>query len=358
MYPKKLPKFNKKKRDLAIYSFDPDNNGKAYGGIFGLPFTPETAKLLLIPVPWEVTVSYGSGTATGPVAILEASYQLDLSAVLEPDTWKFGIALDNIPRNLQDLNNQLRPLSEMYINFLENGQLSNTEKEILSKINENCEKLNNSLYQYTKECLKSGRLTALVGGDHSVPFGFIKAIADQHDSFGILQFDAHADLRIAYEGFSWSHASIMYNVISKIPSVKKLVSIGIRDFCNSEIEFKDANSDKIKWFTDDECKSRKFNGENWDSVCKDIIDQLPENVYITFDIDALNPHLCPNTGTPVPGGLEFNEAVYLLKMLVKSGKKIIGFDLCEVSPGNDEWDANVGARMLYVLSSCMISSGQ
>lgn len=102
-----------------------------------------------------------------------------------------------------------------------------------------------------------------------------------------------------------------------------------------------------------------FEGKSWSKICEQILADLPEQVYISFDIDGLNPKLCPNTGTPVPGGLEFEQAIYLLKKIVASGKKIIGFDLSEVSPGNDDWDANVDARLLFQLCNWMaVSQGK
>ena len=92
-----------------------------------------------------------------------------------------------------------------------------------------------------------------------------------------------------------------------------------------------------------------FEGKKWDQLCKEIVDLLPNNIYVSFDIDGLDPKLCPNTGTPVPGGLEFDQVNYLFEKICESGKKIIGFDLCEVAPGKDNWDADVGARILYKL---------
>ena len=109
---------------------------------------------------------------------------------------------------------------------------------------------------------------------------------------------------------------------------------------------------RIVMFDDWQLQVNAFNGVTWADQCQKIIAQLPEKVYISFDIDGLNPVYCPHTGTPVPGGLEFNQAIYLIRSLVRAGKTIIGFDLCEVAPGEvrDEWDGNVGARILYKLS--------
>ncbi len=115
---------------------------------------------------------------------------------------------------------------------------------------------------------------------------------------------------------------------------------------------------RIISYYDQGIKDRQFKGDNWHKICQEIVAQLPENVYVSFDIDALDPKLCPNTGTPVPGGFDYFEAMHLIKVLATSGKKIIGFDLCEVAQGDDgsEWDGNVGARVLYRLASLMALS--
>ncbi len=136
--------------------------------------------------------------------------------------------------------------------------------------------------------------------------------------------------------------------------MKKLVQVGIRDFCEEEAIVCDSNENRIKVFFDRDLKECAFNGVTWDSVCDDIVKELPQNVHISFDIDGLDPKLCPNTGTPVPGGLEMEQVLHLFRKVIKSGKNIISFDLCEVAPGNDEWDANVGARLLWKL--CTLTS--
>jgi agmatinase len=147
----------------------------------------------------------------------------------------------------------------------------------------------------------------------------------------------------------------MYHAL-KLPAVSRLVQVGIRDFCEEEYQVMQRSMGRVVTFFDDDIKSALHTGERWDSICDNIIKQLPDLVYISFDIDALDPKLCPNTGTPVPGGFSFDEITYLLKRLVKSNKKIIGFDLVEVAPATNDWDANVGARMLYHLCNWMAVS--
>ena len=166
---------------------------------------------------------------------------------------------------------------------------------------------------------------------------------------GILHLDAHADLRNAYEGFTWSHASIMYNAMENIPEIARITQVGIRDFCEQEHEFMRALGTRARVFLDRDLAARRFAGEAWSKTAGAIVDSLPRKVWITFDIDGLDPTLCPSTGTPVPGGLSFAEAVHVIGLVARSGREIIGFDLNEVSPGKGEWDANVGMRLLYKL---------
>ncbi len=137
------------------------------------------------------------------------------------------------------------------------------------------------------------------------------------------------------------------------------MQVAIRDFCEEEQDVIKQSNGRVTTFFDEDLKDWRYRGETWDSLCTSIIKELPKNVYISFDIDGLDPKLCPSTGTPVAGGLEFQEAVYLIKKVAQAGKKIIGFDLSEVAPGSTDWDANVGARLLYNLCNWMaVSQGK
>ncbi len=330
--------------------FDPDGPG-IQGQLFGLPFTPETAQLVVVPVPWEVTVSYHSGAVRGPRAILEASTQVDLFVKDIPEAWKLGVSMLPVPQSMEDESARLRGLSRQYLARLEADGAVSPEEPLLQKINEACENLNIYIKSTVTKLLRDGKMVALVGGDHSVPLGYFRSLPNFYARFGILQIDAHADLRKGYQGFAYSHASIMYNAL-KIPAVNRLVQVGIRDFCEEEAEVIKRSRGRVVTFFDEDIKSAMYAGRTWDSICDKIIEVLPENVYISFDIDGLDPKLCPNTGTPVPGGLEYYHVVHLLKRIVVAGKRIVGFDLNEVAPGPDnDWDANVGARLLYQLAN-------
>lgn len=343
---------NQAENDLL--TFDPNSLAQEDSNIFGLPFTPENAQQVIIPVPWEVTVSYNAGTAAGPAAIFEASKQVDLFDPDVKDAWKLGLSMIELPESLVHLNAKMRAKAEDYISALESGKDATTDDicgDLLAVINKSCEEMNNWVFEQAQELLSRNKLVGLIGGDHSTPLGLMRALATKYSEFGILHFDAHADLRDAYEGFTYSHASIMFNALN-ISALSKLVQVGIRDFCEQEYDLVNNSRGRIVSFYDRDIKSRQYAGEDWKHISDAIIAQLPQHVYVSFDVDGLDPKLCPHTGTPVPGGLEFEQAVYVVKRLVESGKTIIGFDVNEVAPGtDDEWDANVGARLVYRLAN-------
>ncbi|MGV3529461.1 MAG: agmatinase family protein [Flavisolibacter sp.] len=338
--------------------FDPDSAGNPNNNIFGLPFTEEEARVVIVPVPWEVTVSFGSGTARSAEQIMKASLQVDLYDPDLPDGWQQGFFSRETDQKILLKSDYLRKEAELYIDYISKGDAIEKNSfmcKALKEINEGSVFLNQWVYQQTKGLLDRDKLVVLMGGDHSTPLGFMKAIGEKHGDFGILQIDAHCDLRESYEGFTYSHASIMYNALKEVPAVKKLVQLGIRDYSGGEHQYIRDNSSRVRTYFEREIKTRQFEGETFRQIADEIIDQLPQQVYISFDIDGLDPKLCPNTGTPVQGGFETEEVYYIFDKLVKSGKKIVGIDLCEVSTSESGWDANVGARVLFKLCNLMIA---
>lgn len=320
------------------------------GQFFGFPYAIEEADLILIPVPWDVTTSLKEGTSKGPQAIIDASPTIDFFDFEIPRAWEKKIATIDFPKSILEKNSQIRPIAKEIINKLESGVASSSPEivEALKIVNESSDDLNDWLYNLTTNLLSKGKKIGLIGGEHSVPYGFVSALADKYVDFGILHIDAHADLRVAYEGFSYSHASIMYN-ISKLLPISKFVQVGIRDVCQDEMDFAESDS-RFHIFSDYLLSQNKFKGVNWNYMSEEIIEKLPEKVYVSFDIDGLDPSLCPSTGTPVPGGLSYNEAVYLLQQIKRTGREVIGFDLCETAPGANQWDEIVAAKLLYQLS--------
>jgi agmatinase len=345
---------------VATADHDADAAPPADAGLFGLPTTPDEARLVIVPVPWDATTSYRPGTSRGPAAIRTASHQLDLYDPDLGEPWRAGIAMLDIPEEVVRWNMSARVDAEKIIDL--GGRIGDDKglAQSLARVNEAGARLNRHVYEQVDRCLREGKLVGVLGGDHSVPFGAIARMAESHDSFGILHVDAHCDLREAYEGFEWSHASIMYNVIQKIPQVKRLVQVGIRDFAKREADAVAAANGRVVVHHDAMLAERGFAGETWRDICDSIVGELPREVYFSFDIDGLDPKLCPSTGTPVPGGLSFQQAAYLIKRVVETGHKIIGFDLNEVVPGpdGDEWDANVGARVLYKLCGWALHSNR
>lgn len=338
---------------MSFESFDPDDTGVANGNYFGFPQPLQESELVLLSAPWDATVSYNDGTAGGPDAILEASVQVEILDMINPDGWKKGIATAPTDPWIEMANTATREKARVVIDHIEQGG-SKAEPHIatlLKEVNQASSHLNEVIYNQAMQYISKGQRVGLVGGDHSTPLGLIKAVARHHDGIGILHIDAHADLRDAYEGFEYSHASIMFNAL-KLKGVDRLVQVGIRDFGLAELELA-ATDTRVVQFSDFDLKSELFEGRSWSSLCDDIVRALPQQVYVSFDIDGLSPDNCPSTGTPVPGGLSYSQAVYLLCKVVGSGRSVVGFDVTEVSPSalnpSDQWDANVGARVLYKL---------
>jgi agmatinase len=334
-------------------SYDPSDVGKVNGNLFGLPFDYDSAQTLVFGVPWEVTVSYRPGTAAAPQQILDASPQLDLYDFDNPQGWKQGIYMPPIDPDILAKNNYYRQQAALVIERLEQGKPLYDEPNltpVLAEINQAGKDLNQWLFDRSCQAIADGKKVGVIGGDHSVPLGYMQALADLYPDFGILHIDAHADLRDAYEGFEFSHASIMFNAL-KISQISKLVQVGIRDISQVEIETIDRSQGRVVGYYDALIKQQLYSGSTWMSICQEAISHLPQQVYISFDVDGLDPKLCPETGTPVPGGLELEQAFCLCREVVRSGREIIGFDLCEV--GNAEWDGNVGARIVYKLVNLM-----
>jgi agmatinase len=327
--------------------FDPNALGLDNGNLYGLPSTFKDAEVIVFPVPWDVTVSYGDGTSQAPDLIREESLQVDLYDLEYGNFWEKGIFyLKSSPVILEKCTKN-RQYAVEAIKLQEKGRTiadSFTLKSNTEQVNLACGEMIDWVYRECGKVLSEDKKLVLLGGDHSTPLGYLKALGDKYKDFGILQIDAHCDLREAYEGFTYSHASIMYNAL-KLDCVKSLTQVGIRDFCEDEKDFAKKSKKKVNIFFDRDMSYQMIEGKTWKTICDEIVKTLPKNIYISFDIDGLQQKYCPNTGTPVAGGLEVDQVFYLFNQVKKAGKNIIGMDLNEV--GNDVWDANVGARVLY-----------
>ncbi len=336
--------------------FDPNGASNPTNNIYGFPITEDEAKLVILPVPWEVTVSFTAGTSRATEHIFKASMHVDVFDADYPHTWRKGYYLRPPDKKILMKSDYLRKEAELYIDYISRGEELKKNAfmcKSLKDINEGGIFLNNWVYEQTKSLINKGKMVALLGGDHSISFGYLKAIAEKHGNFGILQIDAHCDLRKSYEHFVYSHASVMYNALAEIPQIQKLVQVGIRDYSQEEWDFIISSNNRVTTFFDRHIKEKLFEGQNWKTIADDIINQLPEKIYLSFDIDGLDPKLCPNTGTPVPGGFELEQIYYLVKKMIESGRTLIGFDLVEVGIGETGWDSNVGARILLKLCNLL-----
>ena len=342
-----------------LASYDPNSVSNPNNNIFGLPTNEDDSRLIIIPVPWEVTVSYGSGTARAPEAISKASMQIDLFDAEMPDAWKQGFFMRHCDKKILMKSDYLRKEAELYIDYISKGDEVTANQfmtKTLREVNEGGIFLNNWVYDQTMVLLEKEKLVGILGGDHSTPLGYMKAIGEKYGNYGILQIDAHCDLRDTYEGFNYSHASIMYNALKEISHIEKLVQVGVRDYSQSEWEYVKKSNFKVITYFDKEIKQRQFEGESWKYLADEIVSKLPSNVYISFDIDGLDRKLCPHTGTPVPGGFELEEIFFIFKKVIESGRKIIGFDLSEVGISDTDWNSNVGARILFKLCNLLVTS--
>lgn len=331
------------------HDFDP-GGAASFDGIYGLPHSVDEARVVVIPVPWDATTSYRAGTSNGPAAILDASRQVDLFDVETGRPYEAGIAMLPISDEVVGWNDEARRLAAPIIEA--GGEIPDDDpamRQDLATVNALGADLNAWVRARTEEVLAQGKLPVVLGGDHSTPFGAFEALAARRPGLGVLHFDAHYDLRDAYEGFAWSHASIMFNALKRIPGIARIVHVGIRDFSEAEHGLSRSSGGRSVAYLDAALRERVFAGATWTSIADEIVGHLPREVFVSFDVDGLDPSLCPGTGTPVPGGLSFREATAVISACVKSGRTIVGCDLNEVAPrdGDGEWNANVGARLLY-----------
>jgi agmatinase len=347
------------KKESNAGPIDPNGVAIKNDAFFCLDGDPAEAEIVFLSLPWDVTTSYRPGTRSGPKAIIDASSQLDLFTPHLERAWEMRLATLPYPEEWDRKSEALRKKTSQYISFLEEGGTADDSREmsaILAEANRETAELHRWSLEETRRWLAQGKRVVSVGGDHATSLGPIEAHAEKYPGLSVLHFDAHADLRVAYEGFHHSHASIMDRVVG-LPGVSKLVQVGIRDVSPGEVE-RTRTDPKIATFFDWDLKSRAYRGESWDKVCDDIVSKLSKDVYVSFDIDGLDPKLCPSTGTPVPGGLEFAEASYLVHKVAQSGRRVVGADLVEVAPNpnGDPWDGNVGARMLFQLTVAVARS--
>jgi agmatinase len=320
--------------------FDPNNSGAEYDGVFALPFSIEEAAAVIVPAPWDATSSQGRVAAGAPDAVFAASKYVELFDPVYGAIYESGIAMDVA-------SNDIVAMNDAAVSLQKDSQFDPGRLDII------CERVNDVVRKQVAGHLSAGKHVGLIGGDHSVSYGSIEAHLEHYPGLGVLQVDAHCDLRSGFDGARYSHASIMYNVLEYLRPAS-LVQVGVRGLCDFEAEYA-RKAPNVTTFFDADLRSKRADGESWSSLCERITSHLPDNVYISFDIDGLEPTACPHTGTPVPGGLTYNDALQLLSHLAKSGKNVVGFDLVEVA--SDEFDASIGAHLLYQLCGVLLAQG-
>ncbi|MEG8947032.1 agmatinase [Rosettibacter firmus] len=266
----------------------------------------ENSQIVILPVPLEKTVSYGKGTGKGPIEILKASHYVEFY----DEEMKRELCFEKGICTLELMNLQKLSIEK---------SLQKIHKEVAKHIDE-------------------GKFVVTLGGEHSLSAAPIMAYNERFPNLSILQIDAHSDLRDSYEGSKYSHASVMARVAEFNSNI---VQVGIRAQCIEELDLKRKKG--IKTFYAREIKMGMY-GENWQEI---VANNLTENVYITFDVDGLDPSLIPATGTPEPGGLFWDETMNLLK-IVGSEKNIVGFDVVELAPTKFHPSSNfVAAKLTY-----------
>lgn len=272
---------------ITDYDFLPSDDG-----FLGIPAeeapTPEDARAVLVPFGLEATVSYGSGTAKGPEAIIEASHEVEL---FDEDLWS-------------------EPYREIGVATMAPFPIANGAASALDQIE-----------TITEDLLAAGKFPLILGGEHSVTAGVIRPFAKRFDELAVLHFDAHADLRDGYEGEHFSHAAALRRVLDH--DNINLVSIGIRNISAGEIPFLEANGDRVKihWAKD----RASYNAE---AIAAELGDRP---VFITVDVDGFDSSLMPATGTPEPGGLFWQDVIDIIKATAKT-HRIVGADIMELAP--------------------------
>ncbi|WP_405379775.1 agmatinase [Maribacter sp. LLG6340-A2] len=273
------------------------STSKNYAGISDEFAQLEKSKIILIPVPYDGTSTWGKGADKGPDAFLEASENMELYDIeTDSEVYKQGIHLTE-------------PITE--------------NSTPMAMVNE--------VHNITKDFIKRNKFVTLFGGEHSISIGSIRAFNECFDNLTVLQIDAHADLRESYEGTKYNHACAVYEA----SQTTNLVQVGIRSM--DAIEKTVMDEDKT-FFAHD-----MVNDDYW---MDKVIDSMTENVFITLDLDAFDPSIMPSTGTPEPGGLFWYETLEFLKQVFEE-KNVVGFDIVELCPNENDKSSDFLAAKLY-----------
>lgn len=301
------------------------------------------------PVPWDVTTTFGAGTANAPQAIASVYHQLDHSHPFQSRSFDPCFLPESSV--IQAAQRRHARESRAIIHTLNHdGTLSNDQRMHRDAINEASQQLNNQVFADTLPFIQAGDPIILCGGEHGVGVGYLRALAKVHASFSILHIDAHLDCRPAYFGYDYSHASVLTHY-ANMPQTTHITSVGIRDYDASEPEFA-THHPHTTWsiFYDYAMHQALFEGQSWHHITQSIVSTLTDPVVISLDVDGLIPYHCLHTGTPVVGGMTYNQLAYMLDH-VHRARHVIGAELVEVgAPNETPYDATIGARLIQLLA--------
>ncbi len=308
---------------------------------FDSPDNPANG-LPLVALGWDLTTSFRPGTAMAPAYMQAVSHQVDVQ-----HPW-FGRAV--VDRGIQSVPTP-ELLTQYQALYASVARTYRSEWDATGVVSASVNDLNAagaSVHEAIAKTVSQHYTTCIgvVGGEHSITSGVVAGIAQHRAQFGILQLDAHMDCRHNYQGLRYSHASVMRRC-SAMPEVNAVVQVGIRDYCLEEVEFAQGQG-FYTWF-DWDMQAAVFEGHSWHDLCQRIIEPLPELVYITVDVDGLDPSVVPGTGTPVPGGLTYHQATYLIQQVVASGRNVVGFDCVEVAGEPNSTGIINATQLLYFL---------
>ena len=308
----------------------------------------QSSLVRVLSVPWDVTSTYRSGSHQSPRLIQSVMHQLDSNHPFSDHQFHFEF-LSPDPR-IYRLQKAFKDSAVGIIEALNMGRsLSGHDISTRHQINDASVEVAGIVFESAQSYLDAPLI--LCGGEHGVGLGYIRALASKYSNVSVLHLDAHMDCHESYFGFNYSHASVMTHY-SAIETISSITQVGIRDYDQKERAFQEKSSTNFHVFDDYALHQSMFEGLAWKDTCDRIIGTLSDTVFISLDVDVLMAYLCPRTGTPVPGGLSYNQLVYLLDQISQS-KTVIGSELVEVNiQGDNDWDANVGARLLQLLSGC------
>jgi agmatinase len=281
-----------------------------FGGLEDEHASLANARAVVLPVPYDFTTSYQGGTRLGPAAIIAAS------------------------RNMEMWDEEVGPVYRAGIHTLPELEPTAAGPEAMVE----------RVEQATAWILEQGKLPAILGGEHSITTGAVRAALRRYPKLSVLQIDAHADMRDTYLDTPHSHACVMRRIREMVPAA----SVGVRSLSEEEAEYLAANPAPI-WST------RRFRALGSPDP---VLDALTDDVFVTFDLDGLDPGILPATGTPEPGGLDWYEAVDLLAA-VASRKRIVGFDVLELAPTVGQAASDfLAARLVYRMIGLALRVGR